>query len=407
MASKKQRSRSGSAPHKFQAFVRSYTEGVEAKGVRRLLDRDAPRAIRMLVGELPESETGKKGKAAGFFTQARLLFLGISYRLSPPRRFVFGVSVLFFILGMVRIDFSTGRNGAGLRIDGSPFFLGLAFAGVTLILVLELVERVLVRDELQVARQLQQDLLPAIPPRIPGYLAAQAYGTANEIGGDYLHFAELPDGRWVLAIGDASGHGMAAGLLMALADATLRTLLELTPEPEQLAERLNRRLCHTGDRRAFMSLFYGILDPASGELRAVCAGHPYPVKVSAAGAVEELGAGGLPLGIREDLKPASIRARLEPGDLLLLYSDGLPEAVNAAGESFGFERMKSLAAPGLAPQQVVDRLLGAHRQHLGEEPLTDDWTVMALRRDPEPAARAQSPIDQAPLGKASATTAVP
>lgn len=406
MAKTQKRNAGAGTARKLEEFFRSYTEGVEAKDVRRLLDRDAPRAIRMLVGELPEGG-GKKGKAARFFTKTRLLFLGISYRLSPPRRFVFGLSVLFFLLGMLRVDFNIDREGAGLRIDGSPFFLGLAFAGVTLILLLELVERVLVRDELQVARQLQQDLLPASPPKIPGYQAAQACGTANEIGGDYLHFAELPDRRWVLAIGDASGHGMAAGLLMALADATLRTLLELTPEPEQLVARLNRRLCHTGDRRAFMSLFYGLLDPASGELTAVCAGHPYPVKVSATGGVTELGAGGLPLGIREDLKPASIRARLEPGDLLLLYSDGLPEAVNAAGESFGFERMKSLAAPGLAPQQVVDRLLAAHRRHLAEEPLTDDWTVMALRRNPEPAARAESPVAQASLGEASATTAVP
>jgi hypothetical protein len=393
----------GSLPGKLRAFFRSYTEGVEAKDVRRLLDRDAPRAIRMLVGEPPPGETAARGRVARFFSQARLLFLGISYRLSPPRRFVFGVSVLFFFLGLVRFDFNLDQQGSRLRIDGSPLFLGLAFAGVTLLLVLELVERVLVRDELQVARQLQQDLLPASPPKIPGFLAAQACGTANEIGGDYLHFAELPDRRWVLAIGDASGHGMAAGLLMALADATLRTLLELTPEPEQLVGRLNRRLCHTGDRRAFMSLFYGILDPATGELHAVCAGHPYPVKVSAAGVLEELGSGGLPLGIREDLQLASIRARLEPGDLLLLYSDGLPEAVNAAGESFGFERMKSLAKPGGTPSAIVDRILAAHRQHLGEEPLTDDWTVLALRRH---AATAPS-APQVPAPAGSATTALP
>ena len=365
-------------------FVRSYTDGVEAKGMRQLFDREAPRAIRVLVGERPaDTAGGSAQKGAGrdlreAFETARLLFLGMSYRLTPPRRVVFFGSMIAFVFGIVGLDWSIDEGR--VRLDGSPFFFVAGFLGITFLLALELVERVLVRDELQVARQLQHELLPARPPDIPGYEISQAWGTANEIGGDYFHFAPLSDGRWAIAIGDASGHGMAAGLLMALSDATLRTALDFTPDPLRVVEALNRRLVHTGDRRSFFSVFLAALELKTGVLEHVGAAHPFPLLRRADGSIEELGRGGYPLGVTEDLELRVERASIAPGETLVLYTDGLPEALDGHGEPFGFDRLHALVRQGGAPEEVRDRILSAHGKHRGEEALADDWTLVVVRR---------------------------
>jgi hypothetical protein len=359
-------------------FVQASTVGVEPRGLGKALDRDARRALRVLVGDRPERRPdGKPHDLDEFFERVRLLFLGVFHRLTPPRRAVFLASLICLLLGVVG-DWSISRRG--VSIDGSVFFLLLAFVGVAFLLIVELVERIIVRDELQVARQLQQELLPAQPPQIPGYEIAQAWGTANEIGGDYFHFAPLPDGRWAIAIADASGHGMAAGLLMALSDATLRTALDLAPDALTAAESLNRRLVRTGDRRSFLTLFLAVLEPAEGALEYVVAGHPYPLLRGADGSIRELGRGGFPLGIREPIDLRRESTLLLPGETLVLFTDGLPEAVDAQGDAFSFERLQELTRQGGSAASVLDRLLSAHRLHRGEEPLQDDWTLVVVRR---------------------------
>ncbi|TNF76704.1 MAG: hypothetical protein EP299_05165 [Acidobacteria bacterium] len=186
------------------------------------------------------------------------------------------------------------------------------------LLVIELVDRVRVRDELEVARKLQSDLLPESSPVMEPYRFAHSYRTANEVGGDYYDFQRLPDGRLALLIGDASGHGIAAGLLMAIANATLKTALDLDPEPRAVATLLNGALYRTGDRRAFMTLFYGLLEPDTGHLQYICAGHPFPLLRRAGGEIEELGEGTLPLGLRRTVEVSTKSVTIEPGDLLVL-----------------------------------------------------------------------------------------
>jgi len=238
-----------------------------------------------------------------------------------------------------------------------------------------------VRDELEVARELQAELLPNRLPDLPGYRFAHSYRTANEVGGDFYDLSLLPDGRVALLVGDASGHGMAAGLVMAIANATLETALDLDPEPRRVIALLNRTLCRTGSRRTFMTAFYALLAPASGELASICAGHPYPLLRRAGGAVEELGSGSLPLGVREGLELEPQETRLGPGDLLVLYTDGLAEAVNAQAEAFGYARIAELTRPGGTPQAVHDRILAAFDAHVGDEPLRDDLTLLVMARD--------------------------
>jgi hypothetical protein len=386
------KSKPGSLWLRLREFLQASTEGVagaEPRGLGRALDRDARRAFRVLVGERPPlSGRGKEDDFHEILERVRLLFLGVIRRLTPPRRAVFVASFVALAIGMFG-DWSISRER--FSFDGSPFLLALAFAGVTFLLVVELVERVLVRDELQVARQLQRELLPAEPPALPGFEIAQAWGTANEIGGDYFHFAPLPDGRWAIAVADASGHGMAAGLLMALSDATLRTALDLASDPLTAAESIHRRLIHTGDRRAFLTLFLGVLEPGTGRLESVVAGHPFPVLRRADGELEEIGRGGFPLGVREAIHLERQTHALTPGDTLVLYTDGIPEAIDAAGSAFGFDRLRALVEAGGTANSVLERVLREHERHRGEEPLNDDWTLVVLRRLPRSAAESAPP----------------
>src|SRR5262249_55676387 len=159
----------------------------------------------------------------------------------------------------------------------SPFFFIICCGGLAFLLALELVDRVLVRDELEVARELQAALLPHGTIDLPGYSVAHSYRTANEVGGDYYEIVRLPDGRVAMMVGDATGHGMAAGLVMAIANATLKTALDIDPDPRRVLALLNRTLCRTGSRRTFMTVFYALLDPQTGELTTISAGHPFPL----------------------------------------------------------------------------------------------------------------------------------
>jgi hypothetical protein len=365
------------ARDRIRAFYEEFTAGVTKGELRRLFDRDAAQAYRVLTREQDLSRE-PSGRLKRFFFRAKVVFLGLSYKLTPARRVLFAVSIIAAFFGLIR--FNAVIKTQDIQVNLSPLWFLVSVAGLVFLLALELVDRVLVRDEIEVARQLQRDLLPSQAPDLPGYRIAHSYRTANEIGGDYYDFLPLPDGRLVLVIGDASGHGMAAGLLMAIANAALKLAIEVDPSPERVAGLLNRVLFRTGDRRAFMSLFYGLLTPATGHLDYVCAGHPFPLLRRASGEVEELGRGGLPLGIRDAVELTRAEVTLGPSDLLLLYSDGLPESVNAAGEAFGFESLRQLLRVEAEPRAIHDRFLRALDTHLAGEPLTDDVSIVVVSR---------------------------
>jgi sigma-B regulation protein RsbU (phosphoserine phosphatase) len=365
------------ATGKIKSFYREFTAGVTTGELRRLFERDAAQAYRVLTREQDFSKE-PAGRLRRWFFRAKVLFLGLSFKLTPARRVLFGVSMLAAVLGLLKYRplIQTGD----IYVSLSPIWFLVSIAGLTFLLALELVDRVLVRDELEVARQLQRELLPTTVPDLSGYRIAHSYRTANEIGGDYYDFLPLPGDRFVLVIGDASGHGMAAGLLMATANAALKLATEVDPAPERVAALLNRVLVRTGDRRAFMSLFYGLLTPATGHLEYVCVGHPFPLLRRVSGEIEELGRGSLPLGLRDDLESKAATVTLNPGDLLLLYSDGLPEAVNSAGEAFGYDALHQLLRVEGQPQAIHDRMVRALTTHLAGEPLKDDVSVVVVAR---------------------------
>jgi len=364
-----------------RTFVKRYTEGVRVDHLRHLFDREAATVYEVLSrdieGEEPTEETHR------FFHRAKVVFLGLSYKLSPPRRILFAACLVVALAGLFDVSqLDLGLGSRDVTIDFSPLFFLASICGLSYLLAMELVDRVRFRDELEVARELQRDLLPDAAPAVHGFSFAHSYRTANTIGGDYYDFLPTGDGRLAVLVGDASGHGIAAGLVMAIAHASLRSALDLHPDPERVLTFLNGVLCRTGDRRAFMTLFYALLDPTTERVDFACAGHPYPLLRRASGEVRELDLeGSLPLGMRVDSPIRTGSFDLAPGDTLALFTDGLPEALGADDTAFGFPRLQPLLeAPGTT-RALHDRILAAFEKHRGDRPLADDLTLLIVGRE--------------------------
>lgn len=357
-----------------ERFVRSYTEGMRESEFSRLFERDAVKAFDVVTREHDRAEE-PEDDFWRFLHRVKIFFLGLSFRLSPPRRLLFAICIVLALIGLSGIEFENW-----VTVRNAVMFM-LSISGLVLLLVLELADRVVVRDELEVARQLQHELLPREAPDLPGFGFAFSYRTANTIGGDYYDFLELDDGRLVVVMGDASGHGIAAGLLMAIANSALKLGFEADPDPARAAGLVNRALCRTGGRRAFMTLFCGVLEPVSGRMQFICAGHPFPFRRGADGAISELGTGALPLGIRLELELVVQEAVIAPGDSLLLYTDGVVETLDTAGESFGFERLRKALAPGGWSETIHDRVLRELDRFRGEEPVYDDCSLVVISRE--------------------------
>jgi hypothetical protein len=362
-----------------EAFLLDYTRGLSGEELRRLFDRDAKGAYSVLMRDR-EAQVRQAEGPKRIFLATKLLFLSLSEKLTPRRRLLFAVAILATVAGLIdpQLTWVEGNNRA--HVGGSALFFMVAIVALLFLLAFEMVDRVLVRDEIQIARHLQRELLPKASPDLPGYGFAHSSRTANDIGGDYYQFHRLADGRMAIVVADASGHGMAAGLLMAIANATLHIALELDPSPVAVSTLLHRAIWRTGDRRSFLTLFYALLDPATGEIEYVCAGHPFPLLRRANGTIEEPGQGSFPLGMRETVKPASGRLRLDPGDLLMLFSDGLFEGVDRSGQAFGFDRLRAALVRGGNASRSHDAILAAFGSHVGNEPLADDLTLVLVER---------------------------
>jgi hypothetical protein len=359
------------------AFLRDYTSGVDVRTVHRVLGRDASQAYRVLTREHAD-EPEPAGRLGKLWHRTRIIFLGLSYKLSPPRRVLFLASLVLAAAGLYLFAIDETIQLIGFV---NPYsLLVVAVVGLVFVLALELADRVVVRDELEIARQLQRDLLPALPPPVEGYTFRFSYRTANTIGGDFYDFLPLADGRLVLVVGDASGHGIAAGLLMAIASAALNLAIDLDPNPAAVVDLMNRALYRTGGSRAFMTMFYGVLDPADGGLEFVSVGHPFPILRRADGEIHELGTGSLPLGVRQEIAPRPGVTRIQPGDLLVLYTDGIPETIDESGGSFGFDRIRRQILIGGTPEEVHDRLLAELESFAGRVPMHDDRSLVVVGR---------------------------
>jgi sigma-B regulation protein RsbU (phosphoserine phosphatase) len=355
-----------------ERFVRDYTGGVGAGDLRRLFDRDAAHAFGVVTRE--HDGTEPKGKVGRFFHRAKILFLGLSFKLSPPRRVLFGISIFLSLLAMQNLDVAMNAGGQFV------LFHLIGIAGLVFLILLELADRIVVRDELEVARELQHDLLPKVPPQVEDWEFVFSYRTANTIGGDYYDFIPLEDGRLAVVIGDASGHGIAAGLLMAIASSALKLAIDVDPTPASVAGFVNRALCRSGTNRAFMTLFYGLLDPETGRMDFVVSGHPYPMLRRSHGEIIELGEGGLPLGIREGVSSPTGEITIRQGDHLLLHTDGIAETLDPTGADYGYDRLRRTLEFGGSSKAIHDRIVREMVSFQGDAATLDDRSLVVVSR---------------------------
>jgi PAS domain S-box-containing protein len=241
-------------------------------------------------------------------------------------------------------------------------------------------ERQRIEQELQVARLIQQTLLPKSAPELEGYQIAAYYQPAREVGGDFYDFFEVGDGRLGLVVGDASGKGIPAALVMANTRSVLRTVAQSGGvAPGQVLEEANEILYPDIPPNMFVTCFYAILDAKSGRLTYANAGHDLPY-LHRNGDAEELRARGMPLGLMPGMNYEEKEIILQAGEAALLYSDGLVEAHNPKGEMFGFPRLRALIAERSEDRSLEDFLLEELYSFTGDEwEQEDDITLLTLR----------------------------
>jgi serine phosphatase RsbU (regulator of sigma subunit) len=245
------------------------------------------------------------------------------------------------------------------------------------------------RQELALAGRVQANLLPEQSPPLPGWGLSATWRPARETSGDFYDFVVLPNGRLGLLIADVVDKGMGAALLMALSRTLIRTYAPEYPgQPERLMDVVNRRIIADIHSGLFLTLFYGILDPATGDLTYCNAGHPPPYLFlpdpgGPPPQVEALHRTGMPVGISEEAHWETAATRVPPGALLLLYTDGISEAQNPRGELFGESKiLEAVAATrSRSPREIQDALVANVFAFAGPASQVDDITLVVLSRE--------------------------
>jgi sigma-B regulation protein RsbU (phosphoserine phosphatase) len=260
---------------------------------------------------------------------------------------------------------------------------------LVVLLALELADRVTMKRDLEIAREIQRWLVPEVPPQVPGVDIAFISRPANTVGGDYYD-AFLLDGatsstaspHLLLAVADVAGKSVPAALLMATFQASLRSLAGPSTPLRELVTQMNRYSCaHSLGGRRFTTAFFADLDPTSYALTFVGAGQNAPILRRASGQLERLEAGNLPLGIDPSTLYEPSSMALAPGDLLVIFTDGFIEAVNDAGEEYGEPRLLEVlkSTPRESAEKTLSALLAAVDGFAGRAPQHDDITCLIVR----------------------------
>ena len=300
------------------------------------------------------------------------LLKSLFLNLTPARRVLLALAL---VLLWVRVQW--GGHGQSLQID----FGGLAVVLLLLLLMLELKDRLVARSELQAGRVVQQALLPKEAPQVAGWDIWISSRPANEVGGDLVDFVTHEDGRVGLVLADVCGKGLPAALLMARLQATVLAFVPDSPSLAALASRLHKAFRTRGLENRFATLVYLELEPGSSRIRLVNAGHMPPLVVGP-DEVQPLPAGGPALGIPTATRYDEQSVDLGAGQTLVVYSDGITEALNEADAFFGDERLQASLreTAGRPAAEVARRLLGAVDAFVGEARWHDDVSLLVVRR---------------------------
>ena len=356
---------------------RNTIESLKISDATRFYETEWPETRKMLIADHLDAIEGERKRLKRFVRTRSAILYGLARRLAPLRRVIFVVAFVWFFACL----FTIGSREIGVR--GWPLIeMAACFLMMMILLAMELIDKIKYRDELELARDLQADLIPRHPAQTAEYEVSAFNEIANTVGGDIYDFVPLSDGRLAILFGDASGHGMAAGLVMAVAHAAFRTQLDVDPSPPAIISALNRILCRTGGPRSFFACCYVLLSPG-GEYVAITAGHPEILKIDQNGKiVERLGRGSYPLGIKTGLAWQEIRGSLVRGQRLLFHSDGLTEARNRMGHEFGDAYVEAIVSwnPAASPAGLINTFVQELQSFAGGRANEDDISIAVVMR---------------------------
>jgi hypothetical protein len=345
---------------------------------RTELRRDYLQEIKQLYYFYVDEERRAKLDGMGRIRRAFHLLIwlvkSLLMKLSPARRLMLLVA---FLCNLLFGPMTLNVGGVHVSTDLRP----LGFLLLLVVLMLELKDKLLAKDEIQVARKVQLALLPQRQPEIPGWQIWSHSRPANDVGGDLVDYIALDGFRHAVIVGDVAGKGLGAALLTAKLQATLRALVPDSPSLDDLGRKVNAILHRDGIDNRYATLFFAELAHHSGHVRYLNAGHDPPY-VLRAQAIERLHASSYPLGILGAVQYEEGSLDLRPGEMILAYSDGLTEAKNEAGEEFGSRRLEALLgqSKGLAADVIGPRLLAEVDRFLGIARAHDDLSLVVMTR---------------------------
>ena len=369
---------------RLERFWRRVTEGMQLSDMWTQFRVDARSSYQLYSKEVDSTRVEGVPRGRHFFNVVSQFFWAILEKLSPARR-------VLLLLAIVLLVFPGGewtwKTSAG-EIKG--FVLDTHFAGGLLmfaLLILEVGDRVVMKRDLQIAKEIQAWLLPADPPNIPGLEIAFATRPANTVAGDYYDVFSRPAGEgkgetFLIAVADVAGKSIPAAMLMATLQASLKTISATPGTLIELVSRMNRYACSNSQNgRRFTTAFIAEYDPAIRSLNYVNAGHNNPMLRRQSGVIERLPIGGVPLGIMEDAKFELGTVTLQIGDWLVIFTDGVIEAENAAQQEYGEERLTAMIHSGmrLTPAELLNSIMIDLDRFVGTAPQHDDVTCVLLK----------------------------
>jgi sigma-B regulation protein RsbU (phosphoserine phosphatase) len=371
---------------RLRRFWQRVTEGLELAQLWSQFESDARTSYRLysrdVAAKTPEGLT-KRGHRLHVVKE---FFWAVLEKLSPARRVLLLAALIMLVFPSS--GFSYRDSGHELHVIELDFHF---WGGLLLfvLLILEIADRVVMKRDLQIAREIQTWLLPGAPPQIPGVSLAYITRPANTVAGDYYDVFPRPgrtqeENRVIFAVADVAGKSIPAAMLMATFQASLKTLSTAQVPLEELVANMNKYACSNsqGGLR-FTTAFLAEYDAPRRVFNYINAGHNNPILRRSDGSIERLDVGGLPLGIQPEAKYDSASVTLAPGDWLIIFTDGLVEAENARQDEYGETRLLGAIAANAAttPTDMLNRLMAEVDLFVGSTPQHDDVTCLLVKAE--------------------------
>ena len=366
-------------------FFKAYTDGLTTVELERLFTRETPEAYRFFSRHIDHSELKKLPWHRRILAYARVFFLAFTMKLTPARRLIYAAALACIFIGLIELyrEMHVFVLPHPAFAPGTMWVLS-GFLLVNFLVFVEVADRLTLKNDLEIARDIQQAMLPRGAFHTSGVEAFGMTRPANTVGGDFYDILPLPDGRVLLALGDVAGKGSPASLLMALLLAMMRTLVDEGFEGAALAARLNAQIVKHAPTSRFVTLFFGVLNTATGEFGYVNAGQNPPLLRRANGSYEQLKTGGIALGMFEFARYEFGLTTLNIGDVIVMYSDGVTEAEDGAGVPFDEDGLRGVVDGGrwASAKELAWAAFAAVDNHSQQRRLLDDLTILAIRRLP-------------------------